>query len=80
MIDAGSRFRAHGAGAAARLITPGRADTSLLIARVRSRNPQLQMPPIGTRLVDPEALALLERWIAGKSSTSESSTTEELKP
>jgi hypothetical protein len=76
MIDAGGRFRPHGASAAARLVTPGHPDTSVLITRVRSRNPQTQMPPIGTRLIDAEALALLERWIAQKSS----STAEELKP
>lgn len=80
MIDAGGRFRSHGASAAARLITPGRPDTSVLIARVRSRNPQTQMPPIGTRIVDTEALALLERWIDQKSSAPQSSTAEELKP
>jgi len=73
MIDAGGRFRPHGASEAARLITPGRPDTSVLITRVRSRNPQTQMPPIGTRLIDNEALALLERWIAEKSSTPEES-------
>jgi hypothetical protein len=80
MIDAGSRFRAHGASADARLITPGRPDTSVLIGRVRSRNPQTQMPPLGTRLIDAEALALLERWIAQKSTTPESLTAKELKP
>lgn len=73
MIDAGGRFRPHGASEAARLITPGRPDTSVLITRVRSRNPQTQMPPIGTRLIDTEALALLERWISEKSSTPEES-------
>jgi hypothetical protein len=45
----------------------------VLIGRVRSRNPQTQMPPIGTQLVDKEALALLERWISEKSSTPEES-------
>jgi hypothetical protein len=79
MIDAGARFRPHGASEALRLITPGRPDMSVLIARVRSRNPQTQMPPIGTRLIDAEALALLERWITEKPSTP-SSTAEELKP
>ena len=73
MIDAGGRFRPHGASEAARLITPGRPDASVLIARVRSRNPQTQMPPIGTRVIDTEALALLERWITEKSSTPEES-------
>jgi hypothetical protein len=44
-----------------------------LLARVSSRNPQTQMPPLGTRLVDNEALALLERWISQKSATAEES-------
>jgi hypothetical protein len=44
---------------------------SRFLARVSSRNPQKQMPPLGTRLIDVEALALLERWIAEKSSTPE---------
>jgi hypothetical protein len=46
---------------------------SRLLARVSSRNPQRQMPPLGTRLIDVEALALLERWISEKSSTAEES-------
>jgi hypothetical protein len=41
------------------------------LARVSSRNPQRQMPPLGTRLIDTEALALLERWISEKSSKAE---------
>jgi hypothetical protein len=45
------------------------------LARVGSRDPQRQMPPIGTRHIDSEALALLERWI-----TQKSSTTQESKP
>jgi len=45
------------------------------LARVSSRDPQRQMPPLGTRLVDVEALALIERWIS-----EQSSTTEESKP
>jgi hypothetical protein len=71
MIDAGARFRPHDGSTASRLITPGHPETSLLIARMRSRNPQTQMPPLGTRVIDAEALVLLERWIAGKSSTAE---------
>jgi hypothetical protein len=78
MIDAGGRFRPHGASETSRLITPGRPDASVLITRVSSRNPQTQMPPIGTRLIDPQALALLERWITEKSSPS--SLSQELEP
>ena len=46
---------------------------SRFLERVSSRNPQRQMPPLGTRLVDVAALALIERWIAEKSSTPEES-------
>jgi hypothetical protein len=45
------------------------------LARVGSRNPQQQMPPIGTRHIDTAALAMLERWI-----TQKSPTTQESKP
>jgi hypothetical protein len=44
---------------------------SRFLARVSSRNPQMQMPPLGTRRVDTDALALLERWISQKSATAE---------
>jgi len=75
MIGTGSRFRAHGTSSDTSLIAPGRPDASVLIARVSSRNPRTQMPPLGTRLQDNEALALLERWIADPSHPP-----EELKP
>jgi hypothetical protein len=29
-----------------------------------SRNPLVQMPPLGTQLVDEEALRLIKQWIA----------------
>jgi len=70
MIDARSRYRGHGLSADAPLIAPGRPDASVLIARVASRNPQRQMPPLGTQLLDTEALVLLERWISEKSHSS----------
>ncbi len=38
-----------------------RAD--LMLERMRSRDPRLQMPPLGSRLPDVEALALMRRWI-----------------
>jgi mono/diheme cytochrome c family protein len=80
MIDARSRFRGHGLGADAPLIAPGSPDASVLIARVSSRNPQTQMPPLGTQLRDAEALALLERWIAEKSHTPEELSHESTNP
>lgn len=45
-------------------IKPGRPDQSGLAQRIASRYPALQMPPLGTELVDDEAVALLRRWIA----------------
>ncbi|UTW09652.1 hypothetical protein [Pseudomonas benzenivorans] len=44
-------------------IVPGDAARSLLLARMRSRNPVLQMPPLGTAQTDAQANALIERWI-----------------
>lgn len=76
MIGTNSRFRTHGSGSDTSLIAPGRPDASVLIARLRSRNPQTQMPPLGTRLRDNEALALLERWIADQSQPREESKHE----
>lgn len=44
-------------------ITPGDPDQSVLLMRMRSRDPIVQMPPLGTRVVDEEAVQLLEQWI-----------------
>lgn len=46
------------------LIHPGDPASSTLLARMRSRRPSSQMPPMGTVLQDGEALAAVERWIA----------------
>lgn len=45
-------------------IVAGDPSRSVLLHRMRSRNAVLQMPPLGTRLVDHEAIALVEQWIA----------------
>ena len=45
-------------------IAPGQPDRSGLLARVASRSLALQMPPLGTALVDEAAVALLQRWIS----------------
>lgn len=64
LVDAASRFRPHGAaGASARLVVPGRSDASVLSLRMRSRDPRVQMPPLGTALADGQAVELIERWI-----------------
>jgi hypothetical protein len=44
-------------------IAPGDPDHSVLLARMRSRDPALQMPPLGTDVVDDDAITLLSSWI-----------------
>ena len=61
------RYRVPGLPASAPLIDAGRPETSVLTARMHSRDSRVQMPPIGTQLVDSAALALLERWIHDQS-------------
>lgn len=68
LLDAPSRFRAPGLAHDARVVAPGRPEASTLLWRIRSTNPQTQMPPLGVQVLDQEALALLERWIAERSS------------
>ncbi len=46
------------------LIAPGNPARSLLLARMKSTNPDLRMPPLGRNTVDVEAVALIEAWIA----------------
>jgi hypothetical protein len=44
-------------------IDPGHPERSALFERVSSRYPALQMPPLGTALVDDEAVAVVRKWI-----------------
>jgi hypothetical protein len=57
-----SGFVPAGADAALR-IAPGAPAQSVLLARLRARDPLTQMPPMGSRAVDDAAVALFERWI-----------------
>jgi uncharacterized repeat protein (TIGR03806 family) len=47
----------------AKLIKPGDPANSVFAFRDGSRNPLIQMPPLGTRAVDSKYLALLTSWI-----------------
>jgi hypothetical protein len=47
-----------------RMINPGRPESSAIIRRVKSRRPISQMPPIGTVVVDREAVDFLTSWVA----------------
>jgi len=48
---------------ASAFVTPGAADLSALLVRMRSRRPSTQMPPLGTVLHDREAIDLVTGWI-----------------
>ena len=59
-----STFRIQDDARVADRVAPGDPDRSMLLARMSSRHPVLQMPPLGTRLVDDEAVRLVRQWIA----------------
>jgi mono/diheme cytochrome c family protein len=59
-----STFRASRApGARSVWIAPGSPDDSALAVRMASRSAVSQMPPLGSQLVDEEALHLIREWI-----------------
>lgn len=49
-------------------VAPGHPEASALVARMHSREPLQQMPPLGTSAVDAEAMTLISRWIESLSS------------
>jgi hypothetical protein len=59
-----SHFKLPEAPEAVVRVNAGHPDTSVLLKRMESRNPLVQMPPLGTRIVDEEAVGLIRRWIA----------------
>jgi hypothetical protein len=52
-------------------IDPGHPPRSAIFERVSSRYPALQMPPLGTVLVDDDAVALLAKWIVDLKTTND---------
>ena len=44
-------------------IKPGDPEKSGLVQRIGSRYSALQMPPLGTELIDKEAVELIQRWV-----------------
>jgi len=49
---------------ATRMLNALEPDASAILARMRSRRPSSQMPPLGTVLRDEKAIAAIEQWIA----------------
>ncbi|MEC7520657.1 MAG: hypothetical protein VYE22_12365 [Myxococcota bacterium] len=58
-----SRFRLWDRPDAVHRVHAGEPERSVLLHRLRSRDPNTQMPPVGSLVADEEAAALLERWI-----------------
>ena len=44
-------------------ILPGDLSKSVIVYRMASRDPYRQMPPLGTKIIDLEALDLISKWI-----------------
>lgn len=62
LLKGTTRYRAPGESST-QLLVPGDPTASVLLLRMRSRDPRVQMPPIGTDMPDHDALALIERWV-----------------
>ena len=54
-------------------VRPGEPDRSALTVRLASRSALVQMPPLGTQLVDDEAVRLVRQWIADDLGTRQAS-------
>jgi len=63
IVEIRSGFQPPGAPTAAPRIAPGHEATSVIALRMASRDPLQQMPPLGTAVIDAEALRLVGRWI-----------------
>ncbi|RZO60833.1 MAG: hypothetical protein EVA89_12740 [Sandaracinaceae bacterium] len=46
-------------------VASGDSEASTIVRRMSSREPAVQMPPMGTEIVDPVGLELVRRWING---------------
>jgi hypothetical protein len=63
-VGRASHFRLPGASGGSERVRAGDPDASVIAVRMESRNPALQMPPLGTQLVDGLAVRLVRQWIA----------------
>jgi hypothetical protein len=59
-----SHFVVPGTEGHSERVRPGDPDQSAIAVRIASRRPATQMPPLGTQVVDEEAVRLVRRWIA----------------
>jgi mono/diheme cytochrome c family protein len=65
LVGRRTRWQVPGAAEGASVaVDPAHPQTSALLARMRSRRPSSQMPPLGTAVRDEAALEAISRWIA----------------
>jgi len=62
LLGHASRFRPHEGSQSKRLVA-GSGEDSVLAVRMKATNPMARMPPLGVKVSDSEAIALIERWI-----------------
>jgi uncharacterized repeat protein (TIGR03806 family) len=53
----------HGGNPAYRLIAPGDASHSMILTRMQAANGFNRMPPIGSNVLDQQAIAILNQWL-----------------
>lgn len=67
LIGQATRWQLPGrADGATVLVQPGAPEHSALLARMRSRAPSSQMPPLGTVIPDQHAIEAVRQWIASE--------------
>ena len=66
LMNQPTRWQLPGSTEGTVLIRPGAADQSALFARMRSRSPSSQMPPLGTALRDEAAVDVVRQWISSR--------------
>jgi hypothetical protein len=62
-LDKPGRWEIPASHGNSRRVSPGRPQLSTLLARMKSRRPSSQMPPLGTVVVDDAAVVVLTKWI-----------------
>jgi hypothetical protein len=63
-VDRLSRWTAPTGDGPALRLTPVQPEHSTVLLRMASRRPSRQMPPLGTAIVDQQAIELIRRWLA----------------
>ncbi len=70
MTARATTWQAPGRDEGTTIVDPHATDASALLARMRSRRPSSQMPPLGTVVRDDEAVDAVRRWIGSALSRS----------